>query len=77
MHKFKKKAALNGDVLVVDSVRYSVDTLQMLPQELKPRQFSQKSDGTHLVFGAFIVIVNLLQTGTQVNCATEVIRLEV
>ena len=51
LDKFKKKAALNGDVLVVDSVRYSVDTLQMLPQELKPRQFSQKSDGTPLVFG--------------------------
>ena len=51
VEKFKKKSTLNGDVLVVDSVRYSVDNLQMLPQELKPRQFSEKSDGTHLVFG--------------------------
>ena len=49
--KFKKKTSLNGDVLVVDSVRYSVDSLHKLPQELNPRQFSEKTDGTYLVFG--------------------------
>ena len=49
--KYKKKTLLNGDVLVVDSVRYSVDSLHQLPQELNPRQFSEKTDGTYLVFG--------------------------
>ena len=49
--KFKKKTSLNGDVLVVDSVRYSVDSLHKLPQELNPRQFSEKTDGNYLVFG--------------------------
>ena len=48
--KFKKKTSLNGDVLVVDSVRYSVDSLHKLPQELNPRQFSEKTDGTYLFF---------------------------
>ena len=51
MDKFKKKTTLNGDILVVDSVRYSIDNLQMLPPELNPRQFGEKSNGTHLVFG--------------------------
>ena len=47
----RKKTSLSGDVLVVDSVRYSVDSLHKLPQELNPRQFSEKTDGTYLVFG--------------------------
>ena len=51
MDKVKKKINLTGDILVVDSVRYSIDNLQMLPPELNPRQCGEKSNGTHLVFG--------------------------
>ena len=41
--KYKKKTLLNGDVLVVDIMRYSVDSLHKLPQELNLRQFSEKN----------------------------------
>ena len=51
LDQYKKKSSLNGDVLTIDSVRYSVDNLNMLPKELNPRQFSEKSNNTHLVFG--------------------------
>ena len=45
MDQYKKKSSLNGDVLIIDSVRYSVDSLNMLPKELSPRQFSEKAHG--------------------------------
>ena len=51
MDQYKKKSSLNGDVLIIDSVRYSVDSLNMLPKELSPRQFSEKTNGTHMAFG--------------------------
>ena len=51
MDQYKKKSSLNGDVLIIDCVRYSVDSLNMLPKELSPRQFSEKTNGTHMAFG--------------------------
>lgn len=51
MEQYKRKISLIGDVLVIDSVRYTVETLHMLPKELEPRQFSEKTDGKYLVFG--------------------------
>ena len=50
LEKYKKKISLNGDILVIDSVRYTVDNLHELPADLTPRQFSEKSNGKHLVF---------------------------
>jgi len=50
---YKMKCSLNGDVLVLNSVRYTVDTLSDLPADLKPRQFSEKSDGKCLAFGGY------------------------
>lgn len=51
MDRFKMKSSLNGDVLVLDSVRYTVDDLCSLPDELNPRQFSEKSSDLYLIFG--------------------------
>ena len=51
MDLYKKKSSLNGDVLIIDSVRYSVDSLNMLPKELSRRQFSEKVNGTYMAFG--------------------------
>ena len=52
MDNYKKKVSLNGDVLIIDSVRYNADSLHMLPKDLKPRQFSERArDGFMIVGG--------------------------
>jgi len=52
--KYQKKISLNGDVLIIDNVRYTVDNLHELPDDLAPRQFCEKSNGKHLVFGGMM-----------------------
>ena len=51
MNKYKQKVFLNGDILVLDGRRYSVDDLMDLPDDLNPRQFSERSNENYYVFG--------------------------
>ena len=51
MDQFKRKISLMGDVIIIDSVKYTVDTLNKLPNELNPRQFSEKTVGGYMFFG--------------------------
>ena len=51
VEKYKMKCSMSGDVLILDSVRYTVNDLLDLPEELKPRQFSERSNDEYLVFG--------------------------
>ena len=60
MDQFKRKISLMGDVLIIDSVKYTVDTLNKLPNELNPRQFSEKTNvlmTTSSVFVWRIIVV--------------------
>ena len=51
MDNYKKRVFLNGDILMVDGTRYTVDNMDSVPPELHPRQFSEKRNATHLIFG--------------------------
>ena len=51
MNKYKQKVFLNGDILVLDGRRYWVDDLMDLPDDLNPRQFSERSNENYYVFG--------------------------
>ena len=48
--KYKDKCKLQGDKLVVNGVKYTVDTLENLPLELATYQAAEKRDDTALVF---------------------------
>ena len=50
MDKYKK-TSLNGDTLITDSVRYNVESLNMLPKDLEPRQFAERTNGNLLIVG--------------------------
>ena len=52
MDKYKK-ISLNGDTLIIDSVRYNVESLNMLPKDLEPRQFAERTNGNLLIVGGF------------------------
>ena len=54
LEKYKTKISLNGDVLIIDSIRYTVDNIHDLPADLTPRQFSEKSNGKYLIFGGMV-----------------------
>jgi len=58
MDEYRLKVSLTGDVLVIDSVRYTVDTLHNLPDVLNPRQFSERSNVEFLIFGGIHSDVN-------------------
>ena len=60
LDNYKKKVFLNGDVLVVDGERYTVDNMHTVPRELHPRQFSEKKNDTHLMFGGIHSVYNPL-----------------
>ena len=49
--KYKQKVFLNGDVLILENKRYSVDDLVDLPADLSPRLFSEKTNDKCYVFG--------------------------
>jgi len=51
MDKYRTQVSLNGDVLVVKSVPYTVQNLLDLPEDLQPIQFSERSNDRYLVFG--------------------------
>ena len=51
MDNYKKRVFLNGDILMVDGTRYTVDNMDSVSPELHPRQFSEKRNDTHLIFG--------------------------
>ena len=60
LENYKKKVFLNGDVLVIDGERYTVDNMHTVPRELHPRQFSEKKNDTHLLFGGIHSVYNPL-----------------
>ena len=60
LENYKKKVFLNGDVLVIDGERYTVDNMHTVPRELHPRQFSEKKNDTHLLFGGIHSVCNPL-----------------
>ena len=47
---YKKKVFLNGDILVIDGEHFTVDIIGSLPNDLQPRQFSEKKNDKHLMF---------------------------
>lgn len=49
--KYRSKISLIGDVLIIDSVRYTVDNLSDLPGDLSPRQFGEISNDNSVCFG--------------------------
>ena len=49
--KYKQKVFLNGNVLILENKRYSVDDLVDLPADLSPRLFSEKTNDKCYVFG--------------------------
>ena len=51
MDKYRNIVSLNGDLLVVNSVPYTVRDLSDLPEDLQPRQFSERCNEKYLVFG--------------------------
>ena len=51
MEKYKKKVSLNGDLLIIDSVKYNAGSLHMLPKDLDPRQFGERTDGNYMIIG--------------------------
>ena len=51
IEKYNSKISLNSDILIIDSVRYTVNDLHKLPQDLQPRQFSEKMNENYFVFG--------------------------
>ena len=51
IEEYKTKVSLNSDVLVINSIRYTVDDLQNLPENLQVRQFSEKTNEKYFVFG--------------------------
>ena len=63
LEKYKKKVFLNGDVLMIDGERYTVDNIHTVPRELHPRQFSEKKNDTHLMFGGIHMYTIHCQTG--------------
>ena len=60
LENYKKKVFLNGDVLVIDGERYTVDNMHTVLRELHPRQFSEKKNDTHLLFGGIHSVYNPL-----------------
>ena len=67
MNKYKQKVFLNGDIIVLDGRRYSADDLMDLPDDLNPRQFSERSNENYYVFGESTVNTILLATGIHVR----------
>ena len=51
MEDYKKKVFLNCDTLVIDGTHFTVDNMGSVPDELHPRQFSEKKSDTHFIFG--------------------------
>ena len=51
MEKYKKKVSLNGDMLIIDSVKYNAGSLHMLPKDLDPREFGERTDGNYMIIG--------------------------
>ena len=69
MDKYKK-TSLNGDTLIIDSVRYNVESLNMLPKDLEPRQFAERTNGNLLIVGGIHSSHQPFPTGISVMHAT-------
>lgn len=54
MVKYQKVISLNGDVLLIDSIPYTVNNLEKLPQDLSARISCEKSDNKTLAFGGIL-----------------------
>ena len=51
MEHYMKKMFLNCDTLVIDGAHLTVASIGSVPDELQPRQFSDKKSDTHFIFG--------------------------
>ena len=51
MDKYQRKVSLIEDTLIIDNVRFTVDSLDDLPVDLHPKNLCEKSDGRCKVFG--------------------------
>ena len=51
IEKYKSKVSLNGDVLIINSISYTVNDLLDVPTELQPLLFSERSNDKYTVFG--------------------------
>ena len=58
--ELQEKSFFNGDVLVIDGERYTVDNMHTVPHVLHPRQFSKEKNNTHLLFGGIHSVYNIL-----------------
>jgi ribA/ribD-fused uncharacterized protein len=63
-----KKAILKNDQLFIDSVRYTVNTLQNLPRELDPAELAtRRSDDITAFFSAATPLSNFYQTEIKID----------
>ena len=58
--KYDKKAFLNGDVLLINNVAYTMDNIDDLPKDIHPNNLSYKENEEWLVFGGMHSIFNCL-----------------
>ena len=58
--KYNKKAYLNGDVLRINAIDYTVHDLEKLPADIHPHKLSFKSNADYIVFGGIHSEYNFL-----------------
>ena len=57
---YDKKAFLNGDVLLINNVAYTMDNIDELPKDIHPYNLSYKENDQWLIFGGMHSIFNYL-----------------
>ena len=75
MEDYKKKVFLNCDTLVIDGTHFTVDNMGSVPDELHPRQFSEKKVILISFLVGYIVNSNHSPTGTHAVSSSKVITL--
>ena len=72
---YKKKVFFNGDILVIDGEHFTVDNMGSVPNDLQPRQFSEKKKINISFLVGYIVNFNHSPTGTPAMSSSKVISL--
>ena len=54
MQKYEKKVYMYEDTLIINNIRYSVNDLDNLPDDVHPKKFCTKSNDTTEVFGGIL-----------------------
>jgi len=52
--EFSGKVSLNGDTLILNGNKFTVNNLEELPEEFHPRKFTYRSDESTYVFGGIL-----------------------